>query len=183
MLQPSSESGPIEELRSHVLEHARHGVRLLEASLRTGLCRYYTPVTTFCVLHLCDAVARYSPDPRERSKTALLCLEILEQNRASCKICGPLQQMFRRVMSEYDIELPADVDERYGPLDQFSMDEILDAGGRLSYRQPTKQINRWIHPNFWTEWGQEWDKQMSQETTVDGPVPERSMKLADVLNR
>ena len=147
-----------------------------------GLCRYYTPVTTFCVLHVCDAVACCSPDPRERSETALLCLEILEQNRAGGKICGPLQQMFRYAMEEYGIELSADVDERYGPPNQFNLDEILDAGTRLSYQLPTKQIIRWIHPDFWTEWGPEWDRQMNQETLADGSILKRSMRVTDVLN-
>lgn len=170
----------MELFNEYALDSARQGAQILHQLMQMGLCRYMMPLSSFYVLHICDAIARCSPDPTEQSDMALLCLHILEQNRQSFKLNGPLQQLFRIAMEEYHVELPIDMDERFGPIDQYSIDEVLDAATRLSYAQPTRQITRWIHEDFASEW-QEFDKQMPQGQARSSSTLKK-MRLDEVLN-
>ena len=197
LLTPFDDRALVEEFRSHVLANAREGRAILRKSLDTGLCRYYTPPLVFCTMHLCDAIARCSVDQNERIDAAILCLEVLGKNRYGFKISGPLQHMFRVQLNEYGVELPAEIEDRFGPRDQFSIEEILDASTRLSYTQPSGQLVRWIDPNFPTEWKREWQEQMgvlrvqqmsdgsdyeSEHTEHMRTMSAHSMRLDDVLN-
>ena len=190
------------EFRSLILENAREGRAILRKSFDMGLSRFYTPPLTFCAVHICDVIAQCSVDQSERIETAILCLEVLGKNRYGFKISDPLQQMFRVQLEEYGVELPAEIEDRFGPRDQFSVDEILDASTRLSYAQPSSQLVRWLDPNFPSDWRREWHKQMdgaSDQQMSDGlsdgtedyesdhtehtqTMSGHSMRLDDILN-
>ena len=186
-----------EEFRSLILANAREGRAIIRKSLDMGICRFHTPPMIFCVVHVCDAIARCSVDHSERVDAAVLCLEALESNRLGFKISGPLLQMFHIQLDEYGVELPAETEDRYGRREQFSMEEVLDACTRLSYIQPSGQLVRWIDPSFQHDWRDEWqrhtsafhDQQMSDGWDfADGHVEHRrtmsrhSMRLDEVLN-
>ena len=178
----STESSLIEEFRNNLLEYARDGVRLLELSLQEDTCRYFIPLVTFCGLHLCDALAHWSLDREEKLAAVRLGCELLSHNRPGFQICGPLLQMFRTTISEYaGIDISDELDSKYGPRDQFTIDEILDASTRLSYTMPVAQIARWLDPEFQLQWADEWIKHMGKIRRRRSS-PNRSMRVEDVMN-
>ena len=75
-------------------------------------------------------------------------------------MCGPLSSLFRRTSNELGVELPADIDERIGKSVEYSLDDILDACTRLSYRQPTEQALRHMDSSIAADWATEWEKQI-----------------------
>ena len=184
----TDEKPMMEEFRSQLLKNAGEGVRLLQLSLQTSrqgeqpVCRYFTPLVTFCSLHICDAIAHWSCNEQEQIAAVFLCCEILDRNRAGFKLCGPLMQMFRTAVAEYSgFDISDELDQRYGGRDQYSMDEILDASTRLTYTIPVAQLTRWLDPEFETQWPGEWAKQMGNARRRPSAVG-HSMRLGDVLN-
>ena len=178
----STESSLIEEFRNNLLEYAREGVKLLELSLQEDTCRYFIPLVTFCGLHLCDALAHWSLDREEKLVAVRLGCDLLSRNRPGFQICGPLLQMFRTTIDQYaGIDISEELDSNYGPRDQFTIDEILDASTRLSYTMPVAQIARWLDPEFHMQWADEWIKQMGKSRRRRSPA-NRSMRVEDVMN-
>ena len=172
----------IEEFRSHLLEHARGGIKLLQLSLVGNTCRYFVPFITFCTIHLCDAVAHWSLNQAEKVAAVRLGCEILERNRAGFQICGPLLQLFRTTIDQYSgIDISNELDGRYGVRDQHTMDEILDASTRLTYTMPVAQISKWLDPNFQSQWPHEWVRQMGNIRRRRSSAA-RPMRLEDVMN-
>ena len=140
--------------------HARCGLEVLEHSRRLYSTRYQTPLLSFCVLHLGDTLLRYSPDEPPAPSVAVFCLEMLSKTSAGFAVCGPLSSLFRRTSNELGVELPADIDERIGKSVEYSLDDILDACTRLSYRQPTEQALRHMDSSIAADWATEWEKQI-----------------------
>lgn len=172
-----------EDFRSHLLDHAREGVKLLHVSVRDNLCRYFTPLVTFCILHLCDTVAHWSLDKAEKVSAVLLCCEILDRNRRGFKLCGPLMQMFRAVIDQYSgIDVADELERRYGIRDQHTVEEILDASTRLSYTIPVGQITRWLDPKFHGQWAEEWIEHMGTVKRRRQSNASHPMRLEDVMN-
>ena len=178
----------VEEFRERLLENAREGIKLPETSLKPRLdlpkpvCRYFTPLATFCSLHICDAVARWSLDDTQRNGAALLCCKILNYNRVGFKICGPLMQMFRTTIDDYGMDDIADeLEELYGTRNQHSVDEILDACTRLSYTIPVGQITRWLDPSFQAQWTDEWKREMGGSQRHQSTAS-HTVRLEDIMN-
>lgn len=145
-----------------VIYHARCGLEILEHSRRLYTTRYQTPLLSFCILHLGDILLRYSPHEPPASDTAVFCLEMLSKTSAGFAVCGPLSAIFRRTAHELSVELPLDLDDRIGTPTSYTVDEILDACTRLTYRQPTEQTIRHMDQSLAIEWVAEWEKQVEE---------------------
>ena len=118
------------------------------------------PPIIFCMLHLGDALVRFSSRTAEISDVILFCLQTLSQNCARFPIYGPLQQTFRHMVKEQRGDFLAGVDEQVPPCPQYGVDEILDACIGLSYEQPTNQICQYIDASIGEKWPGEWQKQI-----------------------
>ena len=173
------------ELRRMVVYHARCGLKLLEHSRRLYTTRYQTPLLSFCILHLGDILLRQSPKEPPGSDVAVFCLEMLAKTSAGFAICGPLSALFRQTADELHIELPPDLDDRIGPSIEHSMDDILDACTRLTYRQPTEQVLRLMDSSIATDWITEWEKQVvepSLHNTRGESSSGRYLQIGSLLN-
>jgi len=151
-----------DELRRMTVYHARCGLELLEHSRRLYTTRYQTPLLSFCILHLGDALLRYSPNEPPASDVAVFCMEMLSKTSAGFAVCGPISALFRQTAVELNVELPPAADGEIGEPIEYSMDEILDACTRLTYRQPTEQINRLMDSSIAKNWVAEWEEQVVQ---------------------
>jgi hypothetical protein len=164
------------------LESARNGLKLIQETLRDDSCQFFTPQALFCVLHICDFMVRWSPDIEERNWAVTTCMETVSRSHANYKLRGPLLQLFR---AEIDPLVPAhlsmELDNRYGPRDQYSLDDILDATTRLTYVMPTSQVVKWLDPQFQSQWLEEWDA-LSRSGAQQTPAVGRSMRVEDVIN-
>jgi hypothetical protein len=139
------------DMRNHALHCARSGLNLVSRCPK-DVWRRFLPMTVLAILHLSDFVAKYSNDDRERMEAVDLCASVLQENRTCFKLSGPLLQMFRAAMREYDASLAAHVDAMFGSDDQYGMDDLLEAYNRLDYVQPTEQILRMINEDFEAQW-------------------------------
>lgn len=99
-----------------------------------------TPLQLFCTVHLCDALVRqhtHDPSPVDPIR---FCLESLQEAKAGYPLAGPLQQMFRISMGEYNVTVPNDLERLIGDSSRNGPEEFLDACTRISYQQPTSHI-------------------------------------------
>ena len=140
--------------------HARCGLEILEHSRRLYTPRYQTPLLSFCVLHLGDALIRRSPQSPPASEVVVFCLEMLAKTSVGFAIRGPLSSLLRETANECGIPLPNDLDDRVGEPVDYSIDNILDACTRLTYTQPTEQILRHLDSAIAIDWAAEWQKQV-----------------------
>lgn len=148
------------ELRRIVVFHARSGVEPLGHAQRLYSARYFLPLVSFCLVHLCDALLSYSTQEPPAAETMAFCLQALQQNRAGFALCGPLQSLFIQRAKEYGVRTPKHLDKLVDTIDDYAVDDILDACTRLSYVEPFDQIMRYIDPAIAQEWNKEWEIQI-----------------------
>ncbi|KAL8921374.1 MAG: hypothetical protein Q9172_004067 [Xanthocarpia lactea] len=200
-LTPLLQSGHFEganlhELRRMVVEHAQKGVEVLERYRHLYSTRYLMPLLSFCIIHLGDALIRYSPDDPPASRTVEFSLGLLQQASVGFPICGPLQDLYIRTAVDCGAKLPPNVEELAGPLGSYGMDDILDACTRLDYKQPVDQSVRHIDDNLAADWASKWQdivenpnkpqpprstRKSSTSTTSSGGV-DHHMRIASLLN-
>jgi hypothetical protein len=172
------------ELRQIVVFHARSGVEPLEHSRRLYSSRFSLPLMSFCLIHLCDALVRYSPQVPPAAQTARFCLDVLHQTRPGFALCGPLQSLFYQATQECGVQLPPEMSDTVDSFNHYVVDDILDACTRLSYTQPLDQILHHIDPQIAQDWAGEWEKQIkarkgkARRESTSG----RYLQLANILN-
>ncbi|KAL8993298.1 MAG: hypothetical protein Q9169_006447 [Polycauliona sp. 2 TL-2023] len=148
----------LEELRRLVIQHAQSGAEILEHYRRLYSTRYLMPLLSFCIVHLGDALIRYSPKEPPATDMVEFSLGVLQQASIGFPICGPLQELFKRTAVDCGVEMPSNVDELTGPLGSYGVDDILDACTRLDYKQPTDQSTRHVDENIAAEWPSKWQE-------------------------
>lgn len=174
----------LNELRQIVVFHARSGVEPLEHSRRLYSSQFSLPLMSFCLIHLCDALVRYSPHVPPASQTARFCLDILHQTRPGFALCGPLQLLFYQTAQECGVQLPPEMKDTVDSFNHYVVDDILDACTRLSYTQPLDQILHHIDPDIAQDWSGEWETQIKSRK---GKVRRESssgryLQVANILN-
>ncbi|KAI4264980.1 MAG: hypothetical protein L6R38_009731 [Xanthoria sp. 2 TBL-2021] len=199
LLQSGFFEGPnLQELRRLVIQHAQSGVELLEHYRRLYSARYLIPLLCFCIIHLGDALIRYSPEEPPASNTVEFSLMLLQQASVGFPICGPLQELFKRTAVDCGAKMPANVDEITGPLRSYGVDDILDACTRLDYKQPVDQSTRHIDDNIAVDWPSKWQeivnspnqpetprstRRTMSTSTTSSSGNEQHMRIASLLNR
>ncbi|KAL2040459.1 hypothetical protein N7G274_006902 [Stereocaulon virgatum] len=172
------------ELRQIVIFHARSGVEPLEHSRRLYSSRFSLPLMSFCLIHLCDALVRYSPQVPPAAQTARFCLDVLHQTRLGFALCGPLQSLFYQAIRECGVQLPPEMSDTVDSFNHYVVDDILDVCTRLSYTQPLDQILHHIDPQIAQDWAGEWEKQIksrigkARRESTSG----RYLQVANILN-
>ena len=165
--------------------HARSGVELLVHARRLYSARFVMPLLTFCLVHVCDCLVRFSPQEPPAPDTVNFCLEVLQENSAGFALCGPLQSLFCRTAEECGVQCSDELRDVMGSFDHYGMDDILDACTRLSYTQPIDQILLRIDPNIARDWSGEWQRQV---VAASGPPRRgssssgRYMQIGNLLN-
>ncbi|KAL8980908.1 MAG: hypothetical protein Q9205_004145 [Flavoplaca limonia] len=164
------------ELRRLVIQHAQSGAEVLEQYRRLYSTRYLMPLLSFCIVHLGDALIRYSPEDPPASDTVEFSLGLLQQASVGFPICGPLQELFKRTAMECKAKMPANIDEITGPLGSYGVDDILDACTRLDYKQPTDQSIRHIDENIAMDWPSKWQDIVNNPIRPESPQSTRRTK-------
>lgn len=101
---------------------------------------YQSPLQLFCIVHICDALVRYSNRDEPTSDIVSFCIESLQAAKSSYPIAGPLQKMFCLALAEYGTPVPDDFERLIAPSSQCGPEEMLEAVTRLSYRIPISQL-------------------------------------------
>ncbi|KAL8801734.1 MAG: hypothetical protein Q9182_004273 [Xanthomendoza sp. 2 TL-2023] len=170
LLQSGCFEGPnLEELCGLVVQHAQSGAEILEQYRRLYSTRYLMPLLSFCIVHLGDALIRYSPRDPPASATVEFVLGLLQQASVGFPVCGPLQELFQRTAVECGVKLPPNVEAIIGTPGGYGVDDILDACTRLDYKQPVDQSVRHIDENVAAEWPSKWQEIVNNP--VRPPVP------------
>ena len=165
--------------------HARSGVEFLVHARRLYSARFSMPLLSFCLIHVCDCLVRFSPQEPPAPDTAKFCLEVLQQNSAGFALCGPLQSLFCRTVEECGVQCSDEMRVVMGSFDHYGMDDILDACTRLSYTQPIDQILLHIDANLARDWPGEWQRQVVAafgQSRRDSSSSGRYMQIGNLLN-
>ncbi|KAL8703629.1 MAG: hypothetical protein Q9201_003199 [Fulgogasparrea decipioides] len=142
-----------------VVNHAKEGARLLDHSRRLYSTRYLMPLCSFCIVHIGDALVRYSVRDPPGTEVVEFCLGMLQEASIGFPLCGPLQDLFRRAaVEECGVLLPSNVEEMTGNVGSYGMDDILDACTRLDYKQPVDQSVRHLDERIAEEWSSQWQQ-------------------------
>ncbi|KAL9601455.1 MAG: hypothetical protein Q9219_002521 [cf. Caloplaca sp. 3 TL-2023] len=193
-LTPPLQSGlfkgsSLQELGRMVIRHAQRGIEILGHMRRLYSSRYLMPLLFFCVIHLGDALIRYSPFEPPASKVVEFCLSVLQEASVGFSLCGPLQELFRGTALELGVELPANIEEITGQLGHHGMDDILDACTRLDYKQPVDQSVRHVASNIAEEWSSKWEEIMNSPNRPKSPnstrkpaASEQTLRIESLLN-
>lgn len=162
-------------------------MEILEHRRRLYSARYLSPLVMMCTLHISDAVIRHSPQPQDSKfalETILFCFESLQEAGAGFKICGPLQELFRRTVVGSSLSLPDNLEDLIRPPEKFGVDQILGACTRLEYTQPLSQVLKHIDPSIGSDWLHYWQSlikapegQFTKPTTT-----ERYLQIPSLLN-
>lgn len=176
-----------ESLRALVVSHAQSGIDILEHCRRLYSSRYFPPLVTMCTLHISDAVIRHSSQPQDSKfarDTISFCFESLQENGAGFRICGPLQELFRRTVVGSSLSLPENLEDLMEPPQNFGVDEILGACTRLEYTQPLSQVLNHIDPLIGSDWLHYWQSLiMTPEGQFMRPTTtERYLQIPSLLN-
>ena len=142
------------------------------------------PLLQFCLVHLCDALIRHSPNDPDASEVVKFCLGVLDQCRPGFAVCGPLQELIRRTAVECGVAIPSEVQDLVAALGPIDMDSILDACTRLSYTQPMDQILPHIDPSIGQYWNDEWRTFIVERhgQTRKPPSSGRYLQIGNILN-
>ena len=168
-----------------VVFHARSSIELLAHARRLYSARFCMPLLSFCLVHVCDSLVRFSPQEPPASDTVEFCLEVLQQTSAGFALCGPLQSLFCQTAEECSVQLSDELRAVMGTFDHYVMDDILDACTRLSYTQPIHQILLRIDPHIANDWPGEWQRQVmavTRQARRASSSSERYMHIGNLLN-
>ncbi|KAL9002916.1 MAG: hypothetical protein Q9188_004189 [Gyalolechia gomerana] len=180
------EGSNLQELQRMVVRHAQQGIEIMEHARRLYSARYLMPLLSFCVIHIGDALIRYSPHEPPDSDVVEFCLGLLQQASGGFAICGPLQELYRRTAYECGVQLPANIETITGQLGNYGMDDILDACTRLDYKQPVDQSVRHIADNVAKEWPSTWEQVVNSpgrpSTVKKLSTGERPLRIKSLLN-
>lgn len=173
-----------EELRHIIVFHARSGFEIFEHSRRLYSSRFAMPLLSFCLINLCDALVRLSPNAPQAPEVVSFCLEILQQTRAGFPLCKPLQWLFLQTVEECGVHPPPELSDIIDSFSHVVLDDVLDACTRLAYTQPLDQILPHLDPAIAGDFNREWDKQV-----VNRPKPHRKesssgryLQIGNLLN-
>ena len=160
---------------------------ILEHCRRLYTSRYLSPLVTMCTLHISDAVIRHSPHPQNSMftrDTISFCFESLQETGAGFRICGPLQELFRRTVVGSSLSLPSNLEDLMEPPQNFGVDEILGACTRLEYTQPLSQVLNHIDPSIGSDWLHYWQSLIIAPggQSVKAPTTERYLQIPSLLN-
>ena len=179
----------LNELRKIIIYHAQSGIEILERSRRLYSTRFCMPLMTFCIVHLSDALIRFSPNDPPAVDVVNFCLSMLQQARTGFPLCGPLQELFRQTAMECNVPLPENIDQMIGLQGHYGMDDFLDACTRLDYKQPVDQSVRHVDSSIGDEWPAAWEKivnsperPVSPESTRRTSTSERFLPIDSLLN-
>ena len=165
-------------LRQYLTHHARSGLEPLHHMQRCFGTRFLSPCIIFCLVHLCDALFKHSPEEPPIEFTVDFCLRSLEQARSGFALCGPLQALFCLELKQEGLDLPHIVREYQENNGAITMDNILDACTRSEYTQPFEAILRFFDPALTREWDQEWQTQVINRGRQGGQF----MQISNLLN-
>ena len=125
------------------VNHARKNYEALRLYRELYTCRYQPSLQTFCLLHTCDVLIRYSPNQPSATGVVENCLLYLKESadgKGGFPVCGPLQEMFRRSAIECHVRLPDNIYDLMGGSTNYTSENLLDACTRLSYQQPVERV-------------------------------------------
>ena len=173
-----------DHLQGLVVKHAKTGLALLIQYRTSYSFRYLSPMLLFCIVHICDAIVRYTSN----TEIARFCLESLEEAKTGYPLAGPLQKMFRLALDGYGISLPDELERLCGPSSRYGPEELLDACTRPSYQQPIIQLLPNLEPQLAQDFMDEWQKlcderpQQNQPGEASEPIRQSSMQINNLLN-
>ena len=130
------------------LQHARRGMDLLLQYQRMYTAVYQSPLQLFVVVHICDTLVRFDSGNESTPELIRFCLETLQDARVSYALAGPLQRMFCIAVEEYGIPLPMGLNDLAQSVSQYGPEEMLEACTRITFRQPSSQIQLRLKPGI-----------------------------------
>lgn len=101
---------------------------------------YLSPLQLICLVQLCDALVRYDSKGQTTSQTIHFCLASLEDAKGGYSLAGALQKMFRQALADYNVPVPDEYEQMMGTAADLGTEELLEACGRATYRQPINHI-------------------------------------------
>ena len=143
------------------------------------------PLLSFCLLHVCDCLVRFSPQEPPALDTLEFCLEVLQQTSTGFAVCGPLESLFCKTTEECGVQLSDEIRPVIDSLDHYVMDDILEACTRLSYTQPLNHILLRIDPEIAKDWPGEWQRQVVTafgQSRRGSSSSGRYMQIGNLLN-
>lgn len=154
--------GSYDHLRTLVIRQASEGFALITQHRNLYTSLYQSPLQLFCMVHICDALVRYHSESPSIPETIQFCFESLQEAKVSYPIAGPLQQMFRLSLAEYNVPVPDHLKSLIGDSSQYGPEDFLNTCTRATYRQPIKQLLSNLDPALGIEFVQELQR-MDQE--------------------
>lgn len=177
-----------QQIMEIVVNHARRSYEALRLYRELYSCRYQPSLQTFCVLHTCDILIRFSPTQPSATgvvENCLLWLKEAADGKGGFPVCGPLQEMFRRSAIECQVRLPDNIYELMGDDTNYTSEMLLDACTRLSYRQPVDRVvanmEATIADNFPEELGKQIQALNARAGGTEANI--RKIQINELLNR
>ena len=135
----------LDVLRGLIQHHAMAGLQLLLQHHRMYSPRYATPLHSFCLLHICDALIQSSdldaPNPAipSTSEIATFCLDSLEVISLTHPVAAVFNNMFCKVLADMNLPIPPSPtgNERTPNYDREAFQAACE---RETYQAPTFQF-------------------------------------------
>lgn len=150
-------------LRNLVIHHSRQALVYLSRYKKMYTFVYQSPLQLFCIVHICDALVRYSPTDDMTSDIVRFCLESLQEAKTSYHIAGHLQKMFRLALARLRTPFPDDLEKLMGSSSRYGPEELLEAVARISYRPPIEQLLPNMEPKLGQDFVREWQKRADEQ--------------------
>lgn len=174
---------------SITINHARKAYDAMVLYRELYSCRFQPSLQTFCLLHVCEALVRFSPSQPPSSEVVRFCLASLKEaadGKGGFLVCGPLQEMFRRTVESCGISMPEDIRDIMGPKTGYSSEDFLNACTRLSYKQPVEHVSTHTDPGIADDFARDWkaiiDTSGTSGSSNGSNERARNMRIDDLLN-
>ena len=176
-----------EAIRDLLLKHAKQGLALLVQHRQIYSTFYQPPLQLFHLVHICDALITHDAPSQDTPEIIRFCIESLEDAKFGYPVAGPLQRMFANMLSDCNIRLPDDLAQLVGPPYRYSLEDLLNACVRQSYRPPVAQLlpnmEATLAQDFMVEWQEACERRrQSRMETPESVQTQRTMRINTVLN-
>ncbi|KAL8941360.1 MAG: hypothetical protein Q9216_002299 [Gyalolechia sp. 2 TL-2023] len=168
-----------------IVRHAQIAFKILVQYRDNYGIYHQSPIQLFCIIHVCDALVRYSPNDRSISEVVEYALQSLEGASVGYPVAKILRDSFSQVVLERLPELPMKIAQQLDQKSSYLPRDIHNVFTRSTYQQPIAQLLPVMDDSIGRDFvallekrhGSDWDAMQTNRGKLD------SMQIKAVLNQ
>ncbi|KAL8938141.1 MAG: hypothetical protein Q9211_003351 [Gyalolechia sp. 1 TL-2023] len=123
-----------------IVQHAQIAFKMLVQYCERYDHTHQSPIQFFAIIHVCDALVKYSSNDGAISEAVEFALQSLDEAAVGYPMAKILRDTFRQAMLERRLQLPAKIAQQLDQKSPYLPRDLHKAFTRSTYQQPIPQL-------------------------------------------